>query len=158
MDVIEVLKKYGISGDFKKGTLAQFEKIITTLDDMIQSQKEGMDKIKTNKPSLSKISSLTGISRQTFYNNHVLTELTEKYIAANAIDDPNETISKLKTQIRDKDAIIEKMVARDGKIAQLMAKISELEQDNLSLKKTVESQEITIRKANEMAKRKSKMS
>lgn len=158
MEVIEVLKKYGISGDFKKGTLAQFEKIITTLDEMIQSQKDGIDKIKANKPSLSKISSLTGISRQTFYNNPVLTEFAEKYIAENAVDDPNETISKLKSQIRDKDSIIEKMVARDGKIAELMAKVYELEQENVSLKKTIESQEITISKAKEIEKRKASMS
>ena len=88
---------------------------------------------------------MSRISRQTFYNNPIITAYIEAHIATNTATYPYETIETLREEILRKDELISAMVQRDATISKCKAENQELTDEIASLRETVMSQEELIR-------------
>ena len=145
--IIKNIKKFGLSSDdIKPNTMEYLIKVDDVLNKITTTRAEAIQTIKSEKVSINKIAKESGISRQTFYNNPIITSYVEKYIEIYVKESPYETINNLKEEIKNRDEQIEKLVQRDANIAYYKAENQELSDEIESLKATIKSQEETIRK------------
>ena len=145
--IIKNIKKFGLSSDdIKPNTMEYLIKVDDVLNKITTTRAEAIQTIKSEKVSINKIAKESGISRQTFYNNPIITSYVEKYIEIYVKESPYETINNLKEEIKNRDEQIEKLVQRDANIAYYKAENKELSDEVESLKATIKSQEETIRK------------
>ena len=142
--VMENLKAFGLDTDIKPVTMKHLAKVDEVLAFMVQSQTEAIQEIRNNKISINRVAKESGIARQTFYNNPIITAYIEAYIEANTSANPYETIETLREEIRRKDDQIAAMVQRDATISECKAKNKELTDENVSLHFTITSQEALI--------------
>lgn len=149
--VLNNLKNYEIEIPTKPQTLTYLCRIQETVNSLNVSREENIKLYKENKPSINQISSLSGISRQTFYNNPVVVEYTKRLIDSTLSDDVFFTIETLREEIRERDSLINKMVNRDANISLYEAKIKEMHEEITSLQQTIFSQSEAI---NELIKNK----
>ena len=145
--IIKNIKKFGLSSDdIKPNTMEYLIKVDDVLNKITTTRAEAIQTIKSEKVSINKIAKESGISRQTFYNNPIITSYVEKYIEIYVKESPYETINNLKEEIKNRDEQIEKLVQRDANIAYYKAENKELSDEVESLKATIKSQEEMIRK------------
>lgn len=145
--IIKNLKKFGLSSDdIKPNTMEYLIKVDDALNKITTARAEAIQTIKSEKTSINKVAKESGISRQTFYNNPIITSYVEKYIEIYVKESPYETINNLKEEIKNRDEQIEKLVQRDANIAYYKAENKELSDEVESLKATIKSQEEMIRK------------
>ena len=145
--IIKNLKKFGLSSDdIKPNTMEYIIKVDDALNKITTARAEAIQTIKSEKTSINKVAKESGISRQTFYNNPIITSYVEKYIEIYVKESPYETINNLKEEIKNRDEQIEKLVQRDANIAYYKAENKELSDEVESLKVTIKSQEEMIRK------------
>ena len=145
--IIKNIKKFGLSSDdIKPNTMEYLIKVDDVLNKITTTRAEAIQTIKSEKVSINKIAKESGISRQTFYNNPIITSYVEKYIEIYVKESPYETINNLKEEIKNRDEQIEKLVQRDANIAYYKAENQELSDEIESLKATIKSQEEMIRK------------
>ena len=145
--IIKNLKKFGLStDDIKPNTIEYLVKVDDVLNKITTTRAEAIQTIKSEKVSINKVAKESGISRQTFYNNPIITSYVEKYIEIYVKASPYETINNLKEEIKNRDEQIEKLVQRDANIAYYKAENQELSDEIESLKATIKSQEEMIRK------------
>lgn len=145
--IIKNIKKFGLSSDdIKPNTMEYLIKVDDVLNKITTTRAEAIQTIKSEKVSINKVAKESGISRQTFYNNPIITSYVEKYIEIYVKESPYETINNLKEEIKNRDEQIEKLVQRDANIAYYKAENQELSDEIESLKATIKSQEEMIRK------------
>ena len=145
--IIKNLKKFGLSSDdIKPNTMEYLIKVDDALNKITTARAEAIQTIKSEKTSINKVAKESGISRQTFYNNPIITSYVEKYIEIYVKESPYETINNLKEEIKNRDEQIEKLVQRDANISYYKAENKELSDEVESLKATIKSQEEMIRK------------
>lgn len=120
-------------------------KVDEVLEAMSQAQTNAIQEIKNNKISINRVAKESGIARQTFYNNPIITAYIERYLAANMEASPYETIETLREEIRRKDEQIAGLVQRDATISKCKAENKELTDEIASLQATIRSQEDLIR-------------
>lgn len=145
--IIKNLKKFGLStDDIKPNTIEYLIKVDEVLNQITTARAEAIQTIKNEKTSINKIAKESGISRQTFYNNPIITSYVERYIEMYVKESPYETINNLKEDIKNRDEQIEKLVQRDANISYYKAENQELSDEIESLKATIKSQEEMIRK------------
>ena len=145
--IIKNIKKFGLSSDdIKPNTMEYLIKVDDVLNKITTTRAEAIQTIKSEKVSINKVAKEIGISRQTFYNNPIITSYVEKYIEIYVKESPYETINNLKEEIKNRDEQIEKLVQRDANIAYYKAENQELSDEIESLKATIKSQEEMIRK------------
>lgn len=106
---------------------------------------DAIQEIRNNKISINRVAKESGIARQTFYNNPIITAYIEAYIAANTSASPYETIETLREEIRRKDEQIAGLVQRDATVSKCRAENLELTDEIASLRETIKSQEELIR-------------
>ena len=145
--IIKNLKKFGLSSDdIKPNTMEYLIKVDDALNKITTARAEAIQTIKSEKTSINKVAKESGISRQTFYNNPIITSYVEKYIEIYVKESPYKTINNLKEEIKNRDEQIEKLVQRDANIAYYKAENKELSDEVESLKAPIKSQEEMIRK------------
>lgn len=145
--IIKNLIKFGLStDDIKPNTIEYLIKVDEVLNQITTARAEAIQTIKNEKTSINKIAKESGISRQTFYNNPIITSYVERYIEMYVKESPYETINNLKEDIKNRDEQIEKLVQRDANISYYKAENQELSDEIESLKATIKSQEEMIRK------------
>ena len=143
--VMENLKAFGLETDIKPTTLKHLVKVNEVLESMTQAQTNAIQEIKNNKVSINRVAKESGIARQTFYNNPIITSYIEHYIAANSDASPYETIEVLREEIRHKNEQIDGLVRRDATISKYKAQNKELTDEIVSLQATIKSQDDLIR-------------
>lgn len=57
-------------------------KVDEVLASMVQAQTDAIQEVRNNKISINRVAKESGIARQTFYNNPIITAYIEAYIAA----------------------------------------------------------------------------
>ena len=142
--VMENLKAFGLTADIKPATLKHLVKVDEVLFAMTQAQANALQEIRNNKISIYRVAKESGIARQTFYNNPIITAYIEKYLAANTDTNPYQTIETLRDEIRRKDEQIARLVQRDATISECKAKNQDLMDEIASLRTTIKSQEELI--------------
>ena len=143
--VMENLKAFGLDADIKPTTLKHLSKVDEVLEAMTQAQTNAIQEIKNNKISINRVAKESGIARQTFYNNPIITAYIERYLAANTDASPYETIETLREEIRRKDEQSAGLVQRDATISKCKAENQALTDEIASLQATIKSQEDLIR-------------
>lgn len=143
--VMENLKAFGLDTDIKPVTMKHLEKVDEVLASMVQAQTDAIQEIRSNKISINRVAKESGIARQTFYNNPIITTYIEAYIAANTSASPYETIETLREEIRRKDEQIAGLVQRDATVSKCKAENLELTDEIVSLRETIKSQDELIR-------------
>ena len=81
--VMENLKAFGLDTDIKPVTMKHLAKVDEVLASMVQAQTDAIQEIRNNKISINRVAKESGIARQTFYNNPIITAYIEAYIASN---------------------------------------------------------------------------
>ncbi len=142
--VMENLKAFGLDADIKPITMKHLAKVDEVLASMVQAQTDAIQEIRNNKISINRVAKESGIARQTFYNNPIITAYIEAYIAANTTASPYETIEMLREEIRRKDEQIVGLVQRDATISKFKAENRELKDEIVSLRETIKSQETLL--------------
>ena len=95
--IIKNLKKFGLSSDdIKPNTMEYLIKVDDALNKITTARAEAIQTIKSEKTSINKVAKESGISRQTFYNNPIITSYVEKYIEIYVKESPYETINNIK--------------------------------------------------------------
>lgn len=143
--VMENLKAFGLDTEVKPTTMKHLAKVDEVLETMSQAQTDAIQEIKNNKISINRVAKESGIARQTFYNNPIITAYIECYLAINSEVSPYETIETLREEIRRKDEQIAGLVQRDATISKCKAENKELTDEIASLQATIRSQEDLIR-------------
>lgn len=143
--VIENLKAFGLSTDIKPITMNHLARVDEVLDVMTQAQFNAIQEIKTNKISINRVAKESGIARQTFYNNPIISAYIEQYIATKTSPSPYEIVNALREEIRRKDEQIAGLVQRDATVSKYKAQNQELTDEVASLQATIKSQEDLIR-------------
>ena len=143
--IMENLKAFGLDTDIKPVTMKHLAKVDEVLASIVQAQTDAIQEIRNNKISINMVAKESGIARQTFYNNPIITAYIEAYIAANATASPYETIETLRKEIRRKDEQIAGLVQRDATVSKCKAENKELTDEIASLQATIRSQEDLIR-------------
>ena len=143
--VMENLKAFGLDTEVKPTTMKHLVKVDEVLETMSQAQTDAIQEIKNNKISINRVAKESGIARQTFYNNPIITAYIECYLATNSEVSPYETIETLREEIRRKDEQIAGLVQRDATISKCKAENKELTDEIASLQATIRSQEDLIR-------------
>lgn len=144
--VFKNLKSFGLNDDIKPGTLKHLTKVEEVLTMMVETQENAIQEIKSNKISINRVAKESSISRQTFYNNPVITEYIEKYIEKYVGTSPYETINYLREELKRKDEQIGGLVQRDATISKCKAENKVLIDEIASLQATIKSQEELIQK------------
>ena len=139
--VMENLKRFDLDTNIKPTIMRHLVKIEEVLAVMTQAQTNAIQEIRNNKISINKVAKESGISRQTFYNNPILTAYIEAFINMNTSPNPYELIDSLREEIRRKDNQIAAMVQRDATVSKCKAEIAELTEEIVSLRATISSQE-----------------
>lgn len=143
--VMENMKAFGLDTDIKPVTMKHLAKVDEVLVSMVQAQTDAIQEIRNNKISINRVAKESGIARQTFYNNPIITAYIEAYIAVNMSTSPYETIETLREELRRKDKQIEGLVQRDATVSKCKAENLELTDEIASLRETIKSQEELIR-------------
>lgn len=143
--VMENLKAFGLDTGIKPVTMKHLAKVDEVLASMVQAQTDAIQEIRNNKISINRVAKESGIARQTFYNNPIITAYIEAYIAANISASPYETIEILREEIRRKDEQISGLVQRDATISKCKAENQALTDEIASLQATIKSQDDLIR-------------
>lgn len=143
--VMENLKAFGLDTDIKPVTMKHLAKVDEVLASMVQAQTDAIQEIKNNKISINRVAKESGIARQTFYNNQIVTAYIEAYIVANTTASPYENIETLREEIRRKDEQIAGLIQRDATVSKCKAENLELTDEIASLRETIKSQEELIR-------------
>lgn len=138
------MKSFGLSDDIKPAILIHLEKVDNVLAMMVAAQENAIQEIKKNKVSINRVAKESGIARQTFYNNPIITICIEKYIETYVGTSPYDTIFSLRDEIKRKDEQISGLVQRDATISLYKAKNKELTDEISSLQQTIKSQEELI--------------
>lgn len=150
MDVTERLFEnlilFGLIDDIKPTTLKHLSKIDEVLAMMATVQENAIQEIKSNKISINRVAKESGIARQTFYNNPVITAYVEKYIETYVGTSPYETIDFLREELRRKEEQIAGLVQRDATVSKCKAENKALTDEIASLQATIKSQEELIQK------------
>lgn len=149
--VMANLKAFDLDSDIKPTTMKHLVKIDEVLATMVRKQADAVQEIKNNKISINRVAKESGIARQTFYNNPVITAYIEAYISANVPASPYETIETLREEIRRKDDQIAGLVQRDATISKCKAENQELTDEIASLRETIKSQDELIRQLRRQA-------
>lgn len=143
--VMENLMAFGLDTDIKPAIMKHLAKVDGVLTSMVQEQNDAIQKIRSNKISINRVAKESGIARQTFYNNPIITAYIEAYIAANTTASPYGTIEMLREEIRMKDEQIAGLIQRDATVSKYKATNLELTNEIVSLSETIKSQEELIR-------------
>lgn len=143
--VYDNLKLFGLDADVKPATIKHLEKVDEVLKQMIALLSNAIEDIKNSKISINRVAKESGIARQTFYNNPIITTYIEKYIENNPLINPFDTIDTLREELRRKDKQILDMVQRDASISKFKAENKMLKEEISSLKSTIRSQEELIK-------------
>ena len=142
------LENYGIADHgYKPGLMKHLIKIEAALVELDDQFKTADQNLKDSRPNVKKISRMSGVSRQTFYNNPILGEYVECAAEEQIRNDPYEMIEKLRAELDEQKAKIQKMMDRDADIALYKAMNEELEEETRSLRATIESQQELLRNA-----------
>lgn len=142
--VLENLKAFGLDTDIKPTTLKHLAKVDAVLSSITQGRADAIQEIKSNKVSINKVAKDSGIARQTFYNNPIISAYINAYVATYMTESPYETIETLRSEIRRKDEQIAGLVQRDATISKCKAENLELTNEVSSLRETIHSQEKLI--------------
>lgn len=121
-------------------------KIQEAIDIMTEQREDAIREYKDNKLSINQVSIVSKVSRQTFYNNHLLTDYTKAAIQLALKDDVFEQIDSCKKQIQEHKRIIDDMVHRDAQIVMYKHENMELRKEMDSLRETIKSQDSLIRR------------
>lgn len=125
------LKKSGLSVEsLSKSRLAQFEKVDAAIQSRIVELEKAKEILKSTGINISVISTDTGISRKTFYNN----ELLKAYVESYAISDEEKTASisdldKMKSKNDELTKQINGFVLKDIETENLRHEIKELNRE-----------------------------
>lgn len=144
--VSDNLKIFELNDDIKPATMKHLIKVDEVLALMVTSQKNAIQEIKNNKISINRVAKESGIARQTFYNNPVITAYIEKYIETYAVTSPYEAIDTLREELKRKDEQIVGLVQRDATVSKYKAENKALTDEIVSLQATIRSQEELIQK------------
>lgn len=151
--VSDNLKSFGLNDDIKPATLKHLAKVDEVLAMMVAAQENAIQEIKGNKISINRVAKESGIARQTFYNNPIITAYIEKYLETYVDTSPYETIDSLREEIRRKDEQIAGLVQRDATVSKCKAENKTLTDEIASLQATIKSQEELIQKLRSENKR-----
>ena len=143
--VMENLKTFGLDTNIKPTTLKHLAKVDEVLEAMAQAHTNAIQGIKNNKISINRVSKESGIARQTFYNNPIITAYIEKFLETHVEASPYEVIDSLREEIRRKDKQIAGLVQRDATVSKCKAENKALTDEIASLQATIKSQEELIR-------------
>lgn len=144
--VSENLKSFCLDDDIKPATLKHLTKVDEVLSMMVEAQENAIQEIKRNKISINRVAKESGIARQTFYNNPIITAYIEKYLETYVDASPYETIDALRKELKRKDEQIAGLVQRDATVSKYKAQNKALADEIASLKETIKSQEELIQK------------
>lgn len=151
--VSDNLKSFGLNDDIKPATLKHLAKVDEVLAMMVEAQENAVQEIKSNKISINRVAKESGIARQTFYNNPVITAYIEKYLETYVDVSPYETIDSLREELKRKDEQIAGLVQRDATVSKCKAENKALTDEVASLQATIKSQEELIQKLRSENKR-----
>lgn len=144
--VKQKLEDYGIATHgCKPGLMKHLIKIEMVLSSLNEQFEKADRDMKDSRPNMKKISRMSGVSRQTFYNNPILSSYVECSIKERKRNDPYETIAQLKADLEAQKAKIQQMVDRDADLSMYRAMAEELEEEVMSLRMTIEAQQEMIR-------------
>lgn len=144
--VVENLKTFGLTTNVKPITMKHLEKVDEVLEVMSKAQFNAIHIIKNSKITINKVAKESGIARQTFYNNPIITAYIEHYITTKTIISPYDLVDDLREKIRLKDKKIAGLIQRDATVSKYKAQYLELTDEIASLQATIKSQEGLIRK------------
>ena len=151
--VSDNLKSFGLNDDIKPAILKHLAKVDEVLAMMVETQENAIQEIKSNKISINRVAKESGIARQTFYNNPVITAYIEKYLETYVGVSPYETIDSLREELKRKDEQIAGLVQRDATVSKCKAENKALTDEVASLQATFKSQEELIQKLRSENKR-----
>jgi len=119
--------------------IKHLQKIELVLENIFAKQENFLAEIKTNKPSLLKISANANIARQTLYNNPILKAYIEFRVEEYNVNDIGNKNQILRDKIKELNNIIEKMQVRDVNVELLKHEVVSFEDElKLSKKETFE--------------------
>lgn len=147
------LKSFGLNDDIKPATLKHLAKVDEVLSTMVEAQENAIQEIKSNKISINRVAKESGIARQTFYNNPIITAYIEKYLKAYVDASPYETIDSLREELKRKNEQIAGLVQRDATVSKCKAENKALTDEVASLQATIKSQEELIQQLRSENKR-----
>ncbi|WP_026492884.1 hypothetical protein [Butyrivibrio sp. XPD2002] len=119
--------------------LQHLRKIQSVINRFESERLAAEDRMKGTKLSANKIASEAQIARQTLYNNEILKEYVEQSILKQKANDPSQIIKELRQEIKEREEIISKLVARDAQEFMYKAKIKELESIVVGHEKQIEA-------------------
>ena len=114
------------------------------LDALRDGQKAAIRSVWENKATIASVARQSHVARQTFYNNPLLTEYVNAWLKEYAVENPFDTIERLREALRDETEKVRKMVARDADVSKYKAMVVDLKDEVAALKKTVATQSDTI--------------
>ena len=142
--VKENLRMFGLDADVKVQTLRHLCRIQEALDALWEGQKSAIRSVWENKATIASVARQSHVARQTFYNNPILTEYVNAWLKEFAVENPFDTIERLREALRDESEKVRKMVARDADVSKYKAMVVDLKDEVAALKKTVATQSDTI--------------
>ena len=140
--VKENLRAFGLDADVKVQTMHHLCRIQEALDALRDGQKAAIRSVWENKAT--SVARQSHVARQTFYNNPLLTEYVNAWLKEYAVENPFDTIERLREALRDESEKVRKMVARDADVSKYKAMVVDLKDEVAALKKTVATQSDTI--------------
>ena len=117
-------------------TISYLIKIETFILENKKNKHELLEDYRNKRLTISKISTESNISRQTFYNNTLLNDYVKIAISKDSKTDLNSRIDKLQNEIKSLKDIIDKLMIRDIKIELLSIEIDELKSQYIDYKNT----------------------
>lgn len=142
----DFLKKHGQTIDtISKSRLSQFEKIDDVIQLKINERKNAEEILKNNNINISIVSSESGISRKTFYNNKLLKMYVEYYSTDTEEKNvPESEFERIKLRNEELTKQIHKLVLRDIETENLRHQILELnkEIENLQIRNNYLEEEL----------------
>lgn len=142
--VKENLRMFGMDADVKAQTMHHLCRIQEALDTLRDGQKAAIRSVWENKATIASVARQSHVARQTFYNNPILTQYVNAWLKEFAIENPFDTIDRLREALRDETEKVRKMVARDADVSKYKAMVVDLKDEVAALKKTVATQSDTI--------------
>ena len=142
--VKENLRMFGMDADVKAQTMHHLCRSQEALDTLRDGQKAAIRSVWENKATIASVARQSHVARQTFYNNPILTQYVNAWLKEFAIENPFDTIDRLREALRDETEKVRKMVARDADVSKYKAMAADLKDEVTALKKTVAMQSDTI--------------
>lgn len=144
MDIDEIiqdnLKEFGMFKEVGVKEKEYLKKVQLAIDEILERNNELYQELKKNRLSISKITEISNISRQTLYNYPLVKEYVEKYIEIYSEESDTAIIQRLKEEIKEKNDIINKMVYRDAELIDALEKLKEHEKEIISLTSSLEAE------------------